>query len=150
MLQLIDTEHSITEKEFHIFESKFINKIPESFKNHYLRDNGGATSEADREADSWGLRIESFFSIKFGDVPIEETVESFGDLILDDPKQSSEFGMWKKYEFIPFAFSYGGTIFISLRDIDYGFIYMCYPDPPSVGYLFPSFDVLIKEFYMIE
>jgi hypothetical protein len=146
--KLIETDHPITEDEFRVFESRFTNKIPVSFKNHYLRDNGGYISEQDIEAGKRGLLyFDHFVPIKFAD-PIENSVKIIGDII---PKNSSAIGTWKKYEFVPFAINRaGGSIFISLRNNDYGSIYMCNKSRDSVSYIFPSFDEFIKKLYKIE
>jgi hypothetical protein len=153
MLKLISDEHSITENEFRVFENRFINKIPESFKNHYLKTNGGRTSEKDRLEENWGFQIDNFFSIKFGNLLIEELVEAFSemfkDLFIADPETYSDFGKWKKYEFIPFADCPGYMIFMSLKNDDYGSIYAFY-SASSIENIFPSFDEFIKELYKLE
>jgi hypothetical protein len=147
--KLIETEHPITENEFRIFESRFTNKIPESFKNHYLKDNGGYISEDDQEAGKCGLSyFHNFIPIKFGYIPIEsESLEMDGII----PENHSVVGTWKKYEFVPFAFGDNvRLIFMSLRNNDYGSIYMFNEDGDNANCIFPSFDAFIKELYKIE
>jgi hypothetical protein len=152
MIKLINTERPITENEFDVFESNFINKIPESFKNHYLKNNGGSISGRDWEEDIWGFQVTQFFSIKFGDNTIEKSIKLLVDLVSDDPFDELEFGAWEKYEFIPFASSYGGIVFMSLRDDDYGSIYAYDENSEGVEFesLSPSFDVFIKKIYRIK
>jgi hypothetical protein len=147
--KLIETEHPITENEFHVFESRFVKKLPESFKNHYLRNNGGYISEEDKKAGKYGLSyFGEFNSIKFGYMPIECLVELYIDIF---PANCSEVGVWEKYEFVPFANDHEcEPIFMSLRDNDYGSIYMCYEGRDIISHIFPSFDVFIKKLYKIE
>ena len=112
MANLIHTERPITENEFLNFDEKFNNKIPDSFKNHYIHNNGRFPDENDVEAGKWGFPVNGFYSIKYGNMTIEQMIDDCGDLIPGDQK----FKSWKKFEYIPFAYDSGGNmIFVSHR-----------------------------------
>lgn len=146
MVDLVHTEQSINESEFFDFERKFTRKIPDSFRRHYMFSNGGFPSETDVEAGKWGLPVNGFYSIKYGNMTIEKMVEYCEDITPGDEK----FGPWKKFDFIPFAYDSGGNvIFMSLMDDDFGSIYLYAQDGENIFMISPSFEIFRSKLYMI-
>src|SRR5215470_3138298 len=120
MPELADTEKPLTDEDFATFERMFRRELPQSFKSHYMVDNGGAPYEEDVEASKWGLPVHGFVSIKYGTIPIEEMIERIGRIDPEDDK----FGSWEKFSYVPFAYDASANIiFLSLRDSDYGSVY---------------------------
>ena len=60
-MEYYQTEDKITEKEFQEFEKKIGFSFPESFKSHYLENNGGSPSKPYFE----GRGISFFYPIKY-------------------------------------------------------------------------------------
>jgi len=122
MAELVDTEQALTEEDYRNFEQLFAREIPPSFRAHYMSFNGGSPTEEDVEAGRWGLPVHGFNSIKYGTLPIERLIEDIGAIEL-------EIGSWAPYSYVPFAYDAGGsTVFLSLRDSDYGCVYICAHD----------------------
>lgn len=97
------------------FESIFPITIPDSFKEHYLKINEGLVSEEDVEAELWGLPVNGFNPIKYGQLTIEELIKDIHEIEPSD----TQYGSWGGNRFLPFAYDFGGnTIFMSLRDSD--------------------------------
>nr|WP_244947272.1 SMI1/KNR4 family protein [Cronobacter turicensis] len=66
MVELVDPENNIGDIEWDEFAKRFPVPLPESFKAHYLRINGGYLAEEDVEADRWGIPVGGFNPIKYG------------------------------------------------------------------------------------
>lgn len=137
MAELINQEQSLTSAEIDDFEQMFCRELPDSFKSHYVRCNGGFPSEQDVEQGMWGLPVNGFYSIKYGKMAIESLIDEYGDITPGDTK----FGSWRKFCYVPFAYDSGGNpIFISLRDDDGGSIYLYAQDGENIFLIAPSFD----------
>lgn len=144
MPELVHTEKPLTDAELFEFERKFRREIPPSFKSHYKADNGGFPSEEDVEADKWGLPVNGFNPIKYGKLTIEKLVDDIGKINPADKR----FGSWEKLSFVPFAFDAGGnTIFLSLRDNDYGNVYIYAPDGGNIKNISSSFEDFRSRLY---
>lgn len=144
MVDLVYVEQSLTEEEFRDFENRFNAKIPDSFRDHYMHNNGGLTDEVEMETGKWGLPVNGFLPIKYGTLTIEEIVEYYGNISPNNKK----FGSWRKFEFIPFANDPGGNvIFVSLREIDYGSIYIYAEDGDSIAIISSSFELFRSRLY---
>jgi hypothetical protein len=142
--RLAYTEKPLIDEDFTTFERLFRREIPLSFKSHYLANNGGFPSEEDVEAGNWGLPVHGFNPIKYGNVTIERVVE---DTETIDPKDE-QFGSWAKYSYVPFAYDAGGNIvFLSLRDTDYGSVYIYAPDGGNIKKVSPSFEEFRTRLY---
>lgn len=121
MVELVDAEKHIDENEFIEFAKVFTEPLPDAFKDHYLKINGGYLGEEDVEADRWGIPIGGFIPIKYGQLTIEELIT---DIDTISPAES-EYGPWHVKAFVPFAYDNGGNVvFMSLKERDYGCIYL--------------------------
>jgi hypothetical protein len=144
MAELVDQDQPIVDAEFRQFEALFRRSLPDAFRLHYLRDNGGAPLEDDVEAGRWGLPVHGFNPIKYGTLTIETLVEDYGDITPGD----DDVGMWAKSTFVPFAYDAGGhPIFMSLRDSDYGYIYLYDPDNGAIFLIECSFEMFRAQLY---
>lgn len=144
MGDMIYKEQLLTDNDLAFFESFFCKEIPLSFKNFYKKNNGGFLSEEDMEAGVWGLPVNGFYSIKYGEKTIEKMVNNYGDLIPCDDGN----GGWKKFTFIPFSYDNGGNpIFVSLRESDYGCVYIYAPDGDNLFKISNSFEEFISRLY---
>ncbi|EPN30452.1 hypothetical protein A244_38575 [Pseudomonas syringae pv. actinidiae ICMP 18807] len=144
MATLINKEQQLTDIDIDSFEKLFVNKIPTSFKTHYKANNGGTPSESDMEKGLWGLPICGFYSIKYGKLKIENTIT---DIEFIDPEEK-KYGTWAEYEFLPFAYDSGGNpIFLSLREEDYGHIYLYAPDGKNIFSISDDFEDFLKRLY---
>ena len=140
-LQIIENEKQLNIKELNKFSKLFIAKLPHSFIKLYSLYNGGGLSEENQEKELWKLPILGFNPIKYGNVPIEKFIEEIQQI------KSKEFGIWKKREFVPFAYDMGGhTIFLSLKKDDKGVYFFDY-DSENFIHISSCFDGFLKELY---
>lgn len=146
LVELVDPERQISHIEWAKFTKCFPVPLPESFKAHYLRINGGYLAEEDVEAERWGIPVGGFNPIKYGTLPIETLIN---DIFSISPAES-EYGPWHKKEFIPFAYDNGGNpFFLSLKASDYGHIYLYAQDGDALFEVAESFDDFIKALYRL-
>jgi hypothetical protein len=75
MAELAYSQRCLTEDDYRDFEAMFPKEIPLSFKSHYMAHNGGHTTKEDNEAGRWGLPVNSFNSIKYGQATIETLID---------------------------------------------------------------------------
>ncbi|EDS4738684.1 SMI1/KNR4 family protein [Salmonella enterica] len=130
-LTIEEAEKKLTQDEFVEFEKHFSKKFPDGFKNFYLENNGGYLPETVHPSP---LLFSGFISIKYGKVPIEKIYQ---DLIDDFPELN---------DMVPFADDEGGNCFLlSLRDKDYGRIYIWLMDEKELVFVSETFDNFIKE-----
>ncbi|EJX0404038.1 SMI1/KNR4 family protein [Salmonella enterica] len=130
-LTIEEAEKKLTQDEFVEFEKHFSKKLPDGFKNFYLENNGGYLPETVHPSP---LLFSGFISIKYGKVPIEKIYQ---DLIDDFPELN---------DMVPFADDEGGNCFLlSLRDKDYGRIYIWLMDEKELVFVSETFDNFIKE-----
>jgi len=119
------TEQKLTIEELQDFENKLDTKLPESYKEFILENNGGIP-----EKRYFGdYAISRFFSIKYGEDggKIEYVKRVLGNAI---PK-----------EFLPMADDEGGWLFcLSLAEDTYGQIYFCPLDRNEVELIANSFE----------
>jgi SMI1 / KNR4 family (SUKH-1) len=122
MAELVYTEQALTDEDYRNFEQLFAREILPSFRAHYMSFNRGFLAEEDAEAGRWGLPVHGFNSIKYGTLPIEQLIERTGAIELKD----SKYGSWAPGSCVPFAYDAGANpVFLSLRDSDYGCVYIC-------------------------
>ncbi|WP_426346867.1 SMI1/KNR4 family protein [Cronobacter universalis] len=146
MVELVSPERKISSIEWTEFAKSFPVPLPESFKAHYLRINGGYLAEEDVEADRWGIPVGGFNPIKYGQLPIETLIS---DIISIAPVDS-EYGPWHKKEFIPFAYDNGGhSFFLSLKESDYGRVYLYAEDGDALFEVADSFEDFIRALYRL-
>ncbi|CAM3955557.1 SMI1 / KNR4 family protein [Vibrio aerogenes CECT 7868] len=143
MVELVHYEKKLTEDEYTEFEKLFSAKLPLSFKEHYIRINGGFLAEEDVENDLWGLPVGGFNPIKYGKVTIEQLVSDIESI--ENPDTGEEY---QEGEYVPFAYDDGGhTIFISLKEGDYGHIYLYDCDGESFFQISEKFEKFISRLY---
>ncbi len=143
MVELVCSVRKITENEYIEFERLFNRGLPNSFKSHYLRVNGGFTDEQDLENGLWGLPVGGFESIKYGKLPIEQLIEDIGDISVSD-----EGIHFEKWSYVPFAHDEGGNIiFLSLTDDSYDKIFIFSMDGSNIAELDYNFSSFIDKLY---
>jgi hypothetical protein len=108
--------------------------------------NGGCPAEEDVEAGRWGLPVHGFAPIKYGDLTIEQLIEDIGVI------EAKEFGFWAPYSYVPFAYDEGSNpLFLSLRDGDYGCVYICALDGTgNIKRVAASFEEFLERLYRAE
>lgn len=103
--------------------------LPQAFKKFHLKNNGGYTQNKRLTGAEYIYSIHGFDSIKAGEPPIEF---SYGDFIENYPSHTG---------LIPFAFDEGGNYYIvSVREVDYGFIYLWLQEDEELQKIFDDFD----------
>ncbi|MFJ1354432.1 SMI1/KNR4 family protein [Capnocytophaga canimorsus] len=112
-MEFSQTEQKLTSADMDDFERKIGLKLPQDFKEHYLKFNGGYPSFEYVKGLRNIFTINGFDSIKYGALPIEKLIDDFQESGVDFNNK------------IPFANDNGDNIFlISLDDSDYGKIYI--------------------------
>ncbi|CEN47529.1 SMI1/KNR4 family protein [Capnocytophaga canis] len=112
-MEFSQTEQKLTLADMDDFERKIGLKLPQDFKEHYLKFNGGYPSFEYVKGLRNIFTINGFDSIKYGALPIEKLIDDFQESGVDFNNK------------IPFANDNGDNIFlISLDDSDYGKIYI--------------------------
>ncbi|MFJ1408518.1 SMI1/KNR4 family protein [Capnocytophaga canimorsus] len=112
-MEFSQTEQKLTLADMDDFERKIGLKLPQDFKEHYLKFNGGYPSFEYVKGLRNIFTINGFDSIKYGVLPIEKLIDDFRESGVDFNNK------------IPFANDNGDNIFlISLDDSDYGKIYI--------------------------
>lgn len=132
-MQLIieESEKKLTQDDFFEFEKYFGKKFPDGFRDFYLENNGGYLPESEHPAP---LLFSGFIPIKHGKVPIEKTYQDLTDDFIE------------LKDMVPFADDEGGNCFLlSLRDKDYGKIYIWLMDEKELTFVSESFDEFINE-----
>ena len=112
-MEFENTKEAITLEDLNKFESEYKVLLPESYKIHLLKYNGGFPV-LEMYFGKFNIPIDSFLPLKYGAQTIEKAIKSLENVL-------------NKGE-IPFARTTSGTIFMSLREENYGFIYVAYSD----------------------
>ncbi|WGH74768.1 SMI1/KNR4 family protein [Tenacibaculum tangerinum] len=113
MIHFENTKEPVSVQEIKEFETKFNIKFPESYKLHILKYNGGYPS-LDMYFGDFNIPIDSFLSIKHGNQTIERVMNNLSNVL--------------KGKEVPFARSTSGTIYMSLKEEDYGSVYVAYSE----------------------
>lgn len=132
-MQLIleESEKQLSFKELEEFSNYFDKEIPFSFINFYIKFNGGYLPESDEHNF---FLLGGFNPIKYGDLTIEDIYANLKD----------EFSNLK--DMIPFAYDEGGNCFLlSLKDKNYGEIYIWLMDEKELVLVSKSFDSFINK-----
>lgn len=128
---LEEKEKMLVQNDFSELEEIIKKPLPAQFKNFYLVNNGGYLPEDNSDNP---FLLGGFIAIKYGRVPVERTYER---LISGFPELK---------EMIPFAYDDGGNCFLlSLRDKDYGKIYIWLMDEKELTFVSESFDEFINK-----
>ncbi|SDI61543.1 SMI1/KNR4 family protein [Chryseobacterium jejuense] len=117
MDNFILTEKKITNTELETFEQEIGLTLPESYKKHILKYNGGTPEEKDCFDEKV---IAHFYPIKYGKYPLEKSYKTLKDSLPQD--------------FLNFAYDEGGNPFcLNLKSgKDYGKVYFCALDEGDV------------------
>lgn len=117
-IDFYDVGNPIIQKDIDDFEAKFNIRLPQNYKKLLLRFNGGITSEDCIYIDGEEGSIGGFYSIKYGNILVEDAVENFHisqELIPSDC--------------IPIGYDgFGNPYCISTNEEDYGKIYCWFFD----------------------
>ncbi|ACX90012.1 SMI1/KNR4 family protein [Pectobacterium parmentieri] len=147
MAELISPQKKLTPQEMSDFESIFSVSIPDSFKDHYLKINGGFVSESDVEAELWGLPVNGFNPIKHGKLTIERLIEDIHEI----KPNNGQNGVWGYKQFVPFSYDLGGNIiFISLKYDDWGEVHLYAPDGGNIINIDSSFTSFLRRLYKMD
>ncbi|PIT14509.1 SMI1/KNR4 family protein [Snodgrassella alvi] len=132
-MQLIleESEKQLSFEELEEFSKYFDKEIPLSFINFYIKFNGGYPPE---NGEHNFFLLGGFNPIKYGDLTIEDIYANLID----------EFSNLKYM--IPFAYDEGGNCFLlSLKDKNYGEIYIWLMDEKELVLVSESFDCFINK-----
>ncbi|MBD8708750.1 SMI1/KNR4 family protein [Pseudomonas sp. CFBP 13711] len=103
--------------------------LPQVFKKIYLHNNGGFPSKTEFDGDDFCFSIGGFNPIRYGNPSIESLIK---DLNRGDGVMQS---------LVPFAYDdNGNTFMLSLRDEDYGKVYLWLQDEERMESVISSFD----------
>ncbi|MFD2917094.1 SMI1/KNR4 family protein [Psychroserpens luteus] len=128
-----NTETRLIIQDILDFENTFDLKLPESYKLHILRFNGGFPEE---DLYFKNHPIDSFRPIKYGKRTVEHTIESLKGFLPE--------------KVLPFGFSTSGYFYISLNEKNHGKVYIIFSDgePELLSSSFNTFmDGLSEEEY---
>ncbi|MDH2913770.1 SMI1/KNR4 family protein [Kosakonia cowanii] len=134
LMYLSDSEKPLTSDDISKFNELFKNKLPESFKNFYLKNNGGYPLNYE---DGNIFMLGGFVPITYGKLPIErlyyDLFESFVEI----------------KDMLPFAYDYGGNSFLlSLREDDsFGEVFVFLMDEKEVVFISDSFSEFLEELF---
>ncbi|HDT6507750.1 TPA: SMI1/KNR4 family protein [Klebsiella aerogenes] len=129
-LILEEQEKSLTQNDLFEFERIYRRPFPEGFKSFYIDNNGGYLPGNSNNPFLLG----GFIAIKYGNVSAEKTYQGLTD------------GFSELKEMVPFAYDDGGNCFLlSLKDRDYGKIYIWLMDEKELAFVSESFDEFINE-----
>ncbi|CAL2080597.1 SMI1/KNR4 family protein [Tenacibaculum sp. 190524A05c] len=130
-MEFENSKEAITLEDLNNFESEYKVLLPESYKNHLLKYNGGFPA-LDIYFGNFNVPIDSFLSLKNGTQTIEKSIKSL-EHVLNEGE-------------IPFARTTSGTIFMSLKEEKSGGIYVAYSEwEPEL--LAESFEDFINGFH---
>lgn len=121
MVTISDSEDPITREELDDFLATVSGNVPASYQDFMLSNNGGSPSPDvfKSSEDDTGLLVHQFYSIKYGDLLVENLLKIYHDLGRPD-------------YLLPFASDEGGNHFcINLKEGASGEICMFYTDGAS-------------------
>lgn len=130
-LILEDSEQALSVQELIEFQDGFGAQLPVAFRQFYLEHNGGDLSDSNGDND---FLLGGFTPIKYGVAPVEVV---YRDLVDSLPSLEG---------LIPFAYDYGGNSYLlSLRNDDYGKIYLYLMDEDELAFVCTSFEEFMAE-----
>lgn len=133
-MYLSDSEKNLTSDDMKEFNEFFNNKVPESFQDFYLKNNGGYPLNYE---DGNIFMLGGFTPVKYGKRPIEKVYQ---DLI-------DAFDQLR--DMLPFAYDYGGNAFLlSLKaDNSFGKIFVFLMDEKEIEFIADSFTEFLEELF---
>ncbi|MBN6151536.1 SMI1/KNR4 family protein [Xanthomonas sp. AmX2] len=130
-LILEDSGQALSVQELIEFQDGFGAQLPEAFRQFYLAHNGGDLSDSNGDND---FLLGGFTPIKYGVAPVEVVYRN-----LVDSLPSLE-GL------VPFAYDcVGNSYLLSLRNDDYGKIYLYLMDEDELAFVCESFEEFMAE-----
>lgn len=130
-LILEDSGQALSVQELIEFQNGFGVQLPLAFRQFYLAHNGGDLSDGNADND---FLLGGFTPIKYGAAPIEVV---YRDLVDSLPSLEG---------LIPFAYDFGGNSYLlSLRNDDYGSIYLYLMDEEDLAFVCESFEEFMAE-----
>ncbi len=111
MIKFKNSKPKLTAQDVVDFENEFELKLPDSYKSHILKYNGGFPED---DLYFKNYPIDSFRPIKHGNRTVEQTIESLKFFL---PEKA-----------LPFCYSTSGYLYISLIEESYGEIYAIFSD----------------------
>lgn len=133
-MYLSDSERNLTSDDIKKFNELFNKKIPNSFQDFYLKNNGGYPLNNE---DGNVFILGGFNPITYGELPIErlyqDLTESFGEL----------------RDMLPFAYDEGGNSFLlSVKEDDsFGKIFVFLMDEKEIEFITDSFTEFLEELF---
>ncbi len=133
-MYLSDSEKNLTLDDMKKFNEFYNNKLPESFQDFYLKNNGGFPLNYE---DGNIFTLGGFTPVKYGKRPIEKVyqdlVEAFDQL----------------RDMLPFAYDYGGNAFLlSLKaNNSFGKIFVFLMDEKEIEFISDSFTEFLEELF---
>lgn len=110
------SEKNVSLEDINEFQQNYNIKLPESYKQHILINNGGIPKKDFLKEKE--ITVSCFYSIKYGENKIEDIIKNLQ--VLEDVLPKNLF---------PFANDLGGNDFcISLEENNFGKIYIWYHD----------------------
>ena len=106
----------VTEQEIWDFEREYDLTLPNDYREHLLKYNGGAVTNSYlyfKDYDS-GIRLSSFQPLKYGNDTIEKSYKDSRDYLPE--------------RYINVGYTGTGNICMSLQEQNYGFIYIYYSE----------------------
>lgn len=133
-MNIQESQHSISIEDLEEIDEEIGSELPQSFKDFYISHNGGYPEENYVRGISELFSFNSFFSIKYGRVTIEMLLRDIDYL----PPGC----------FFPFANDSGGNIFfMSLKDGDFGKIFLVTCDTHDIFLVQNSFSDFLRSLY---
>ena len=143
MADLIGCEKNIHLEEISELESSLKSQLPQEFKEHYLRHNGGFLDETDVNTEQWGLPLGGFNPIKYGKLTIETLMKDIGSIIVEEENLTWHYG-----DLVPFAYDNGGnTVFLSLIEPTLGNVFVYAMDGNNLFKVSDTFSDFLKRLY---
>ncbi len=119
---------SITLEEVNQFELGVLGELPDEYKNFLVENNGGFPREKMFINEEFECDVSLFYSLKHGKYNLEGVL----DRVYDDN------GLNNSY--FPFASSGSGSLYVfSLKEKDYGVVYLDHMDDSDIVKLSDSF-----------
>lgn len=133
-MYLSDSEKNLTSDDMKKFNEFFNNKVPESFQDFYLKNNGGYPLNYE---DGNIFMLGGFTPVKYGKRPIEKVYQDLID------------AFEHLRDMLPFAYDYGGNAFLlSLKaDNSFGKIFVFLMDEKETEFIADSFTEFLEELF---
>ena len=148
-MKLTDSVKSISSKEFEEFVKSYGLRLPKSYVEFILKNNGGYPDKSIFYSENLDLKfdIDFFYSINssYNDKNVLESLDDLvtvNEMINDYQIEEKELESF----LYPFGQNSGGSTYcISTREDDYGSIYLHYWDGSDLQFITNSFDDFLEQ-----